>query len=200
MLDNPAQAGVWNSAAWTQRVILRIGESTGAQYNQGSNSFGDGFEDSRPTQSLARGIAYVIATLNVNKTNANDVLAAKTIMMVKQHLAKNYGLPRWTAGWDGSGGAIQQLLVADNCPGLLDGVMANAAFPDVWGTAQSVTDCRRLNRYFIGHPGASSAQRQAFEGFTRGTCANWDAGNGDVIVATGGTHNARRSRRGSPRW
>lgn len=190
VLDNPSKADTWNAAAWNKRVVFRVGESTGAQYNQGSNSFGDVFKDLRATQSLARGFAYVISSLNVNKTNPNDVLAAETIMMVKQHLAKRYGLPRWTAGWGGSGGAIQQLLVADNYPGLLDGVMADAAFPDVWGTAQSVTDCRLLNRYFISHPGASAAQRQAFEGFTRNTCAAWDAGNGDVIVATGGAGNA----------
>jgi hypothetical protein len=190
VLDNPSKADTWNGAAWNQRVIYRVGESTGAQYNQGSNNFAEVFKDLRATQSLARGFAYVISSLNVNKTNPNDVLAAETLMMVKQHLAKRYGLPRWTAGWGGSGGAIQQLLVADNYPGLLDGVMADAAFPDVWGTAQSVTDCRLLNRYFISHPGASAAQRQAFEGFTRNTCAAWDAGNGDVIVATGGAGNA----------
>ncbi len=190
VLDNPSVAGSWNSAAWNQRVVIRVGESTGAQYNQGSNNFADVFKDSRAVQSLARGFAYVVSSLNVNKTNANDVLAAETIMMLKEHISKQYGLPRWTAGWGGSGGAIQQLLVADNYPGLLDGLMADAAFPDVWGTAQSVTDCRLLNRYFLSHPGSSAAQRQAFEGFTRNTCAAWDAGNGDVIVATGGSGNA----------
>lgn len=189
VLDNPSQAGVWNPAGWNKRVVFRIGESTAAQYNQGTLGINEAFKDQRAIQSLARGFAYVVSSLNVNKTNPNDVLAAETIMMLKEHLSKSYGLPRWVTGWGGSGGAIQQLLMVDNFPGVLDGVMADAAFPDVFGTAQAVTDCRLLNRYFIGHPGATTAQRQAFEGHTRNTCANWDVGNGDVLVANGGAGN-----------
>lgn len=189
VLDNPAQAGVWNGAGWNKRVVFRIGESTAAQYNQGTLGINEAFKDKRATESLARGFAYVVSSLNVNKTNPNDVLAAETVMMLKEHIAKTYGLPRWVTGWGGSGGAIQQLLMVDNYPGVLDGVMADAAFPDVWGTAQAVTDCRLLNRYFLANPGATAAQRQAFEGHTRNTCANWDAGNGDVLVATGGAGN-----------
>ena len=45
-----------------------------------------------------------------------------------------------------------------------------------------------LNRYFIANP-ASDATRRAFEGHTRGTCASWDAGNGDAVLATNGSIN-----------
>ena len=174
---------VAGGAAGSSRVLLQ-------GLAQGSQQLLVHAPDGRARQSLARGFADVISSLKIDKTNATDVLAAETVTMLKERISKQDGQPRWTAGWGGSGGAIPQLLVADNDPGLLDGLMADAAFPDVWGMAQLVTDCRLLNRNFLSHPGSSAAQRQAFEGFTRNTCAARDAGNGDVIVATGGSGNA----------
>ena len=38
-------------------------------------------------------------------------------MVAKEHFSEAYGLPRFTIGAGGSGGAIQQLLVAQNYPG-----------------------------------------------------------------------------------
>jgi hypothetical protein len=70
--------------------------------------------DQQSVRSLARGCAYVISTLNIHKVNANDVLAAETAMMLREHIAESYGLPRWMVGMGGSGGAIQQMLIAQN--------------------------------------------------------------------------------------
>ncbi len=189
VLDDPKSAGAWNGAGWNRRIVYRLGESTAAQYHQGSLSLNETFKDSRAIKSLRDGYAYVIASLNVNKTNPNDVLAAETVMMVKEHIIEAYGVPKWLVGRGGSGGAIQQLLMANNYPGLFDGIMPDAAFPDVWGTAQAVTDCRLLNRHFTAHP-ASDAVRLAFEGHLKNTCRNWDFGNADTLVADGGANNA----------
>ena len=190
VLDDPATAGVWNGAGWNRRVVFRFGESTAAQYNQGSNGVTDVFKsdatDTQSIKSLERGFAYVVSTLNINKVNVNDVLAAETVMMIREHIAKTYGVPRWLVGMGGSGGAIQQMLIAQNYPGLLDGIMPDAAFPDVFSTALAVSDCRLLNRYFIANP-ATDATRKAFEGHLKSTCATWDAGNGDAVLATNGS-------------
>jgi len=185
VLDDPSAPGVWNPAGWNGRVIFTIGESTGAQYHQGVNQVTDVLRNTAATLGLRAGFALIISTQHVNKLNPNDVLSAEGLMMIKDHFIKAYGVPRWTVGYGGSGGAIQQMLIAQNYPGLLDGILPNAAFPDVFGTAQSVADCRLLNRYFTANP-ASAATRTAFEGFATGTCANWDRGNGDAIVAKGG--------------
>lgn len=194
VLDDPTVAGRWNGAGWNQRVVFRFGESTAAQYNQGANSLDDAFKvdaiDQQSVKALERGFAYVVSTLNVNKVNVNDVVAAETATMLREHIAKTYGLPRWVVGMGGSGGAIQQMLIAQNYPGILDGIMPDAAFPDVFGTAMAVSDCRLLNRYFQANP-VSSAVRQAFEGHMNVgaaiTCASWDAGNGDAVLATSGS-------------
>ncbi|MDQ2778807.1 MAG: DUF6351 family protein [Pseudomonadota bacterium] len=190
VLDDPRVAGVLNATGWNNRVVFRFGESTAAQYNQGSNSVTDAVRntDVQNFESLKRGFAYVVSTLNINKVNVDDVLSAETVMMVREHVTKTYGVPRWFVGMGGSGGAIQQMEIAQNYPGLLDGVMPDAAFPDVFSTALAVSDCRLLNRYFIANP-ASDAVRKAFEGHTKGTCASWDAGNGDAVLATSGSIN-----------
>ena len=41
-------------------------------------------------------------------------------MMIKERFIEQYGLPKFTIGSGGSGGAIQQHLIAHNYPGLLD--------------------------------------------------------------------------------
>ena len=185
VLDDPQVAGQWNGVGWNKRLVFTIGESTGAQYNQGVNQVTDVLGNTAAQLGLAKGFGLVISTQAVNKLNPNDVLTAEGMMMVKEHFIEAYGVPRWMVGYGGSGGAIEQLLIAQNYPGLMDGIIPNAAFPDVLGTAQAVTDCRLLNRYFTTNP-ASAPVRNAFEGFASGTCANWDAGNGDSIVADGG--------------
>lgn len=194
VLDDPQEAGTRNGA-WNGRIVFRFGESTAAQYNQGSNSFNDLFKVSDATdpqniEALRRGFAYVMSTLNINKVNVNDVVAAETAMRIREHIAKTYGVPRWMIGMGGSGGAIQQMLIAQNYPGILDGIMPDAAFPDVFGTALAVSDCRLLNRYFMANP-ALPAVRQAFEGHfgsdTVNTCFNWDFGNGDAVLASNGS-------------
>lgn len=116
----------------------------------------------------------------------NDVVAAETMMMIKERFIEAYDVPLWMVGMGGSGGAIQQILIAQNYPGLMDGILPGAAFPDVFGTAQAVSDCRLLNRYFTANP-ASDDVRLAFEGHPLPTCRNWDFGNGDAILATHGS-------------
>lgn len=185
VLDNPRAGAGWDATGWNRRVVFTIGESTGAQYHQGVNQVTDVLGNTAAALGLASGHALVISTQHVNRLNPNDVLQAEGLMMIREHLIEQYGVPRWVMGYGGSGGAIEQFLIAQNYPGLLDGILPNAAFPDVFGTAQSVADCRLLNRHFTANP-ASAATRQAFEGFLSGTCRNWDLGNGDAILATGG--------------
>ena len=195
VLDDPSVAGVWNKANWNGRIVFRFGESTAAQYNQGSSSLNDVFKadttDRQSITAIGQGFAYVISTQNVNKVNVNDVVAAETAMMVREHISKHYGMPRWMLGMGGSGGAIQQMLIAQNYPGILDGIMPDAVFPDVFSTALAVSDCRLLNTYFTktSSPGFpfSDAVRKGVEGHMKNTCANWSAGNGDAVLATKGS-------------
>src|SRR5262249_36548167 len=88
------------------------------------------------------------------------------------------GVPVHTIGWGGSGGGIQQYLIAQNYPGLLDGILPSASFPDVLTTLQSKTDCVLLDRAFAGSLHRwTDAQKTAVSGFaTSRTCSpGWPA-------------------------
>jgi Tannase-like family of unknown function (DUF6351) len=52
-----------------------------------------------------------------NQQHANPHLQGETLMMLKDYFIKNYGVPKWTAGTGGSGGSIQQYLIAQLYPG-----------------------------------------------------------------------------------
>ncbi len=117
---------------------------------------------------LAQGYAIASSSLNVHGNNCNDVLAAETMMMVKERFIEGYGVPRCTIGWGCSGGAYQNHQIADNYPGLLDGIIPGCSFPDVTSsTIPMVTDTRLLNRYFENEGAGlfSEAQMRAVAGF-----------------------------------
>ena len=66
---------------------------------------------------LSRGYAVASSSLNVLDNNCSDVISAEIALMVKEHFIETYGVPRYTIGWGGSGGAIQQHLIAQQLPG-----------------------------------------------------------------------------------
>ena len=90
----------------------------------------------------------MISTQHVNKLNPNDVLSAEGLMMLKEHFIERYGVPRWVMGYGGSGGAVQQMLIAQNYPGLLDGILPNAAFTDVFGEASEFGFVETVELFF----------------------------------------------------
>ena len=143
--DFPAP-DVWRSSlGWNGRLIYSFGGGcVNGWYRQGSRTGGVTDE-----VMLSQGFAVASSTLNVYGNNCNDVLAAETMMMVKERFIEAYGQPRYTIGWGCSGGSYQNHQIADNYPGLLDGIVPGCSFPDVGsGTIPMVTDARLLNRYF----------------------------------------------------
>jgi Tannase-like family of unknown function (DUF6351) len=56
---------------------------------------------------LSLGFAFAHSTELFNQQHANPHLQGETLMMFKDYFIKNYGVPKWTAGTGGSGGAIQ---------------------------------------------------------------------------------------------
>jgi hypothetical protein len=165
---------------WNHRIIYSFGGGCGTQYNQGKNTAASAIMDA----ALSRGFAHIISTQNVMNQHCNDHLSGEALMMIKEHFIKRYGVPVWTMGHGGSGGSIQQLLIAQNFPGLLDGLLPSLTYPDSMSTRPGVTDCRLLMRTFAKDPGTWTQEKQsAVEGYTPGTCKAWDRSFIDVIVA-----------------
>ena len=99
-------------------------------------------------------------------------------MMVKEHFIESFGPPVYTIGNGGSGGSMQQYLIAQNYPGLLDGITPGASFTDIATVAPGVVDCTLLAHAFdtSGQPW-SDDQKTAVSGFaTWKVCASWSAG------------------------
>lgn len=149
MLHNPAREVTpdvaTQSAGWNGRLVYTFGGGcAGGWYRQGAST--GGIEDD---VILRQGYAVASASLNVFGNNCSELLAAETMMMVKEHFIETYGVPRFTIGWGTSGGSYQQYQIADNYPGLLDGLMTGRSFPDlVSGTVPYVSDARLLETYF----------------------------------------------------
>ena len=176
-------AGGETGSGWNGRLRYEFGGGCGTGHHQGTL----GPTAVLDNDVLAEGYANATATLNTLGVNCNDVLSAETMSMVKERLIEELRRPPvWTMGWGGSGGAIQQLMIAQNYPGLLDGIVPSATFQDN-GLAEPA-DCRLLNRYFAAFgTGMTAAQRQAIMGFRNlNACVAWDVAFADVIVADRG--------------
>ena len=149
MLHDPgtgAEPDPWTAPpGWNGRLIYTFGGGcVNGWFRQGART-GGVTDDAM----LGQGYAVASSTLNVFGINCNDVLSAETMMMVKERFIEAYGVPRYTIGWGCSGGAYQNHQIADNYPGLLDGIIPGCSFPDVgFSTIPMITDARLLNHYF----------------------------------------------------
>ena len=146
---------------WNGRLIHSFGGGCGAGYQQGASGSGP----CSTTASSRAASPSSSASLTVLGTACNDVLSAETLSRVKEHVIESLRTPPvWTLGDGGSGGSIQQHMIAQNYPGLLDGLMPAASFPD---NAESKNpDCRLLQAYFGTGTGAllSDAQKASVTG------------------------------------
>lgn len=139
------------SAAWNGRLVYSYGGGCEAGYFQGTTTGGVLRES-----TLAAGYAVASSTLNVNaQGGCNDVLSAETTMMVKEHFVENYGLPVHTIGTGGSGGAMQQLLIAGAYPGILDGLLISMTFPDAVTYFTDSQECSGPWRRYANDPANS---------------------------------------------
>jgi hypothetical protein len=173
ILDDP-------NTTWNHRIIYSFGGGCGTNYTQGKSPATAALFD----PALSRGFAHITSTQNVMQQHCNDNLSGEAVMMIKEHFIKTYGVPVWTMGFGGSGGSIQQLLIAQNFPGLLDGLLPSLTFPDSTSIRPDVSDCRLLNKFFATDAKTWTKDKQtAVAGYSAGTCNAWDRSFADTIVA-----------------
>jgi hypothetical protein len=138
-------------AGWNSRLLYSFGGGCGTGYHQGHHQgsslnvlnsalIGNG--------ALAEGYAIAASSLNVFGVSCNDVISAETMMMVKEHFIKTFGIPDYTIGVGASGGSMQQHMIAFNYPGLLDGINPARSFPDTLTFEAPYQDCDLLGHAF----------------------------------------------------
>ncbi len=174
VLHDPAAGWApWASQpGWNHKVLYQFGGGTAPWHTNGPPA------SDLIDIALSRGFLVTNNNLNIRGQDANDVVSAEALMMLKEHIAETYGSIRYTIGAGCSGGSIQQHQIAANYPGLLDGIQPNCSYQDSWTTANEVNDCHLLRHYFnTVAPGTFSATEQAAVAYTQDTtvCAAWDA-------------------------
>jgi hypothetical protein len=184
-LNEPTPSPVYRSNGWNGKLIYTTsGGCRGGWFHQG-----DGFDTLFDKEIQQRGYAVVSSSLNHSNTNCNDVVAAETALMVKEQFTKSYGVPYYTVGLNtlGNGGGFQANEIAENYPGLFDGVITSQSMPDLASSALlKAHDARLLNLYFTQSTIAptttavfSNAQKLAVTGFT--SIANVTATSAEAI-------------------
>jgi Tannase-like family of unknown function (DUF6351) len=171
VLDDPAAAWApWSpQPGWNHKVLYQFGGGTAPWHTNGAP------QNDVIDVALSRGFLVANNNLNIRGDDANDVVSAEALMMLKEHVAETYGVIRYTIGAGCSGGSIQQYVIAADYPGLLDGIQPNCSFQDSWTTANEVNDCHLLRHFFTTSGGFTAAQQAAVMGTQDTTvCLFWD--------------------------
>ncbi|MGD8567455.1 MAG: DUF6351 family protein [Gammaproteobacteria bacterium] len=135
-----------NNQAWNQKLVYKFQGGIGLGHYQGIMSLNK--RHALHYEALKRGYAVAYSTGTRTSTHYNLQLAEETAYMIKHHFEAIYGKPQYTVGLGGSGGAIQQYVIAQNHPGILDAAIPQASFPDMVTQTINVADCELLERYF----------------------------------------------------
>jgi hypothetical protein len=171
VLSNPSTDWApWASQpGWNHKVLYQFGGGTAPWHTNGAP--GDDLVDI----ALSRGFLVANNNLNIRGDNANDVVSAEALTMLKEHIAETYGSIRYTIGAGCSGGSIQQHVIAANYPGLLDGIQPNCSYQDSWTTGNEVDDCHLLRHYFAGATFTAAEQAAVMDEQDGSACFWWDA-------------------------
>jgi hypothetical protein len=141
MLADPA-AGETDTSRWNRRLVYAFDGGVAIGRNQGT----PGGSALNP-ELLARGYAIAHSSGTRTSVHYNMVLGGETALMTKERFVERYGVPLYTVGVGGSGGAIQQYLYGQNHRGLLDGGIPIVSYPDMVTQTIHVGDCELLERY-----------------------------------------------------
>jgi hypothetical protein len=128
--------------AWNRKLFTVGGPNCGISYGEGSAPgvlYG---------KVLGRGFATLSHSLEVTGNNCNLVTQAESLMMTKERFIERYGPVRYTMSIGGSGASLVQQWIANAYPGIYDGLIVEASFPDAWTPLINSHDCIGLLDYW----------------------------------------------------
>ncbi len=131
---------------WNRKLLYQLRGGVGIGRRQGR--INPNYIPSRNADQLAQGYAVVHSTANQTSTSYDILLAEDTMARVKRQFIARYGEPMYMIGLGKSGGAIQQYLIGQNRPGLLDAGIAMYSYPDTATQITRVMDCELLEYFF----------------------------------------------------
>jgi hypothetical protein len=137
--ENPAKMDM---SLWNGRLLYWFQGGVAIGHTQGTVHGG-----SLNPDILRLGYAIAHSSGNNTGTHYNLQVAGETAMMTKERFIERYGLPMSTVGLGGSGGAIQQYILGQNLPGVLDALLPVQSYPDMVTQTIHVGDCELLEHY-----------------------------------------------------
>ena len=133
-----------DDSLWNGRLVFSLQGGVAIGRTQGSASTSARLLD----DVLKLGYAVLNSTGLRTNTHYNLQLGGETALMLKEHFIEDHGVPLYTVGVGGSGGAIQQYVYAQNHPGLIDAAIPQYSYSDMITQTVHVGDCELLEYYF----------------------------------------------------
>lgn len=131
---------------WNQQLIYQFNGGVGVGFRQGALPIARLLKARQ--KQLQQGFAVISSSVNRTSHTYNFLLAEDTARRVKRQFSSLYGAPQFTIGIGGSGGGIAQYLLAQNAPGLLDGLIPQYSYPDMVSQTLYALDCDLFNDYY----------------------------------------------------
>jgi Tannase-like family of unknown function (DUF6351) len=133
-----------DDSLWNGRLVFSLQGGVAIGHTQGVTSTGAQLLEG----PLGLGYAVVNSTGLRTNTHYNLQLGGETALMLKEHFVESHGVPFYTVGVGGSGGAIQQYVYGQNHHGLLDAAIPQYSYSDMVTQTIHVGDCELLEHYF----------------------------------------------------
>jgi hypothetical protein len=136
---------------WNRRLIYAFDGGVAIGHNQGTVGGSHLYDP-----GLSKGYAIVHSSGTRTSTHYNLVLGAETAIMTKERFIEGYGVPLYTVGVGGSGGAIQQYVYAQRHPGvIIDAAIPQYSYSDMVTQTIHIADCELLEHYLDVTDGAN---------------------------------------------
>jgi hypothetical protein len=136
---------------WNRRLIYTFDGGVAIGHNQGTLGGSHQYDI-----GLSKGYAIVHSSGTRTSTHYNLVLGAETAIMTKERFIEGYGVPLYTVGVGGSGGAIQQYVYAQRHPGvIIDAAIPQYSYSDMVTQTIHVGDCELLEHFMDVTDGAN---------------------------------------------
>ncbi len=133
-----------DDSLWNGRLVFSFQGGVAIGHTQGTPSAGAMLLE----PVLGLGYAVVNSTGLRTDTHYNLQLGGETALMLKEHFIESHGVPDYTVGVGGSGGAIQQYVYGQNHPELLDAAIPQYSYSDMVTQTIHVGDCELLEHFF----------------------------------------------------
>jgi hypothetical protein len=138
-------------SSWNGRVIYVFSGGVAIGHNQGTLVSG-----AMDPAALGLGYALIFSTGTRTNVHYNLQVGGETALMLKEHFIERHGVPRYTVGVGGSGGAIQQYVYGQNHGSrVIDAAIAQYSYPDMVTQTIHVGDCELLEYYMDVTDGAN---------------------------------------------